>query len=43
MRAYSVCREILGFRYGWRATKAHELEQLLPWSWKVERLAVIDA
>jgi hypothetical protein len=23
-------------------TKAHELEQLLPWTWKAERLAAAD-
>jgi hypothetical protein len=24
-------------------TKAHELEQLLPWAWKAEQLAAADA
>jgi hypothetical protein len=28
----------------WGRTKAHELEQLLPWTWKAERLAaIVDA
>jgi hypothetical protein len=26
-------------RWPWGRTKTHELEQLLPWAWKAERLA----